>query len=458
MDKSIGILPLYLKLYDDAAPQMRAEIESFYRTIVTQFEAEGLKVVTSNICRLEDEFKQAITTFEDQNVQAIVTLHMAYSPSLESLQSLINTKLPLIILNTTPDSFFGPTQNSDRISFNHGIHGVQDMCSMLLRNDKKYHIESGHWQKSDVIQRVTNTVRAIAAANTFYGSSVGTLGESFKGMGDFQISPEDLESEYGIRTVSFSDTDTNVIEDDIAKEINYYNTFMDTSEVPEDIMQENAKVSSILRNWIKKEQLDAFTCNFLSVNKNEAIKRVPFLYASVGMYEGIGYAGEGDILTALLVGSLLKLNPETTFTEIFCPDWDNNRIFLSHMGEINPRICPETAILREKPYPYSDALPPVYTTGKCMEGKALLINLIPLGPKNFRLLICPVTLLEEDDPNFSNTVRGWMRASLPIERFLSEYSKFGGTHHSALIYNEKVETLVTFGEHLGWDTKVVGEA
>jgi L-arabinose isomerase len=457
MKISIGILPLYLKLYDEVAPEIREKIDTFYKTIVNEFQEREIKVITTEVCRLEHEFKQAVNSFEEQQVDAMVTLHLAYSPSLESIAPLIATKLPIVILNTTPDSFFGPSQNSDRILFNHGIHGVQDMCSMLLRKGKKYHIESGHWQKSDVIDRVTNTVRAIASANSFYGSKVGILGESFKGMGDFKIDPAVLEAEYGIKTVAFpaQEADADANEDEIKREIEYYRTFMDISEVPEDILQENIKVSSTLKRWAEKEELDAFTCNFLAVTRHKAIKRVPFLFAAVGMYEGRGYAGEGDILTALLVSSLLKLNSETTFTEIFCPDWDNNRLFLSHMGEINPRTCPETAKLLAKPYPYSDALPPVFTTGQCMAGEALLINLIPLNSKHFRMLICPVSLLKEKDPSFEDTVRGWMRSSLPMEQFLSEYSKAGGTHHSALIYHEKVETLKVFGEQLGWEVKVI---
>ena len=64
---------------------------------------------------------------------------------------------------------------------------------------------------------------------------------------------------------------------------------------------------------------------------------MPFLEISRLMERGIGYAGEGDVLTAALVGALMKVYAETTFTEMFCPDWKGNSIMLSHMGEIN--VC-----------------------------------------------------------------------------------------------------------------------
>ena len=42
------------------------------------------------------------------------------------------------------------------------------------------------------------------------------------------------------------------------------------------------------------------------------------------MARGIGYAGEGDLFTASLVSSLLSVFPETSFSEMFCPDWAGN--------------------------------------------------------------------------------------------------------------------------------------
>jgi len=34
------------------------------------------------------------------------------------------------------------------------------------------------------------------------------------------------------------------------------------------------------------------------------------------MSRGIGYAGEGDVLTAALTGALLSVYPDTSFTEV----------------------------------------------------------------------------------------------------------------------------------------------
>ena len=54
MKKSrIGLLPLYLKLYDDFWPEMRTQINSFYEIITDKLKDMNLDVVTVPICRIK---------------------------------------------------------------------------------------------------------------------------------------------------------------------------------------------------------------------------------------------------------------------------------------------------------------------------------------------------------------------------------------------------------------------
>ena len=139
----IGLLPLYIALYDKAAPEMRPAVEGFAREVAGLFEKQGLDVIASPVCTVEPEFKAAVASFEEGGADAIVTLHLAYSPSLESAAVLAATKLPILILNTTPTLSFVPTiEAGDGISYNHGIHGVQDMANLLIRGGKRFRIFS----------------------------------------------------------------------------------------------------------------------------------------------------------------------------------------------------------------------------------------------------------------------------------------------------------------------------
>jgi DNA-binding LacI/PurR family transcriptional regulator len=80
--------------------------EAFVGTIRDDLEKLNIEVIASPVCCVKQQFSKAVKAFEKKRVDAIVTLHLAYSPSLESVEVLAATKLPLIVLDTTPDFDF----------------------------------------------------------------------------------------------------------------------------------------------------------------------------------------------------------------------------------------------------------------------------------------------------------------------------------------------------------------
>lgn len=137
----IGYLPLYIKLYDDSNPHYRDPMVKHMRTLISMLESEGLEVVAADVCRIRPEFEAAARLFNEQDVDAVVTQHLAYSPSLESIDALLSIKAPLIVLDTTPDyELLSIAGYRSGISNNHGIHGVQDMCNLLRQHGRSYEI------------------------------------------------------------------------------------------------------------------------------------------------------------------------------------------------------------------------------------------------------------------------------------------------------------------------------
>ena len=63
--------------------------------------ARGLEVSTAPGCRWVPECKAAIKGFERASVDVLVTLHLAYSPSIESSAARAATPPPVVVLDTT---------------------------------------------------------------------------------------------------------------------------------------------------------------------------------------------------------------------------------------------------------------------------------------------------------------------------------------------------------------------
>jgi L-arabinose isomerase len=456
----IGLLGLYIELYDRSIPAARPRMDRFYIQIAAALEGAGLQVLKAPICRRQPEFAAAVRSFEKAGADALVTLHLAYSPSLESAGVLARTKLPLIVLDTTPTFDYGPAQDPNELLFNHGIHGVQDMCNLLIRNRKPFRIEAGHWQKSDVLRRVAAAVDSTRLAAAMRRSRVGRIGRPFRGMGDFAVSPKMLK-QAGIQVVAADslqlsrlvrNISANRIKAELAAVRNNFSAPKDLARS----LERSVRTGLAVRDWVREKKLTALTVNFLAVTRASGLPTIPFLEACQGMARGVGYAGEGDVLTAALVGALASVYPATTFTEMFCPDWKGNRVFLSHMGEVNPALLSGKPRLAEMPFRFTDVPPPVRVNGCLRGGAAVFVNLAPMPGNRFRLIAIPGKMLAVKGRDRSlASVHGWFQPPMPVADFLAEYSQLGGTHHAALVYGGAAAVLAGFGRLMGWDVAVV---
>ncbi|MBQ7383384.1 MAG: hypothetical protein IJV72_01150 [Clostridia bacterium] len=453
-----GFLPLYVKIYDESTPEMRVVVDKFVADTAKKLTDMGIELVCAPVCRLKNEFESAVASFESADVDFIITLHAAYSPSLESYEALCSTSLPILMLDTTYNYEFKPYSYAEGMLYNHGIHGVMDLCNLLRRNRRQYEIIAGFFGDENpdyesLKNRVMSFAKACLIKHTLSRSKIGLVGEQFEGMGDFRISFEELKDTLGIEVVKY-DVDKNielinsVTDEEIEAE---YKLDCERFEVFADRETYNfsTRASLAVRKWIEKEGLNGFSMNFKSAKKGTGFPTMPFAEASLAMSRGIGYAGEGDVLTAAFTAALMSVFDEVSFTEIFCPDWKDGSLFLSHMGEYNVALSsPEKKpVMGVKDFVFGDADNPTIVLAPFKAGRMVFISLNPVEDGGFEIFSATGDMLYTPHDNRQNTVvNGWFKPDMPLEKFLEEYSYAGGMHHAALIYGG--DTVVEVIENL----------
>lgn len=456
-----GILPFYLKLYDDVMPERRQQFLPFLTALEEGLKKQGVNTVRGEISRVRSEFIKEVKRLESEGADCIVTIHLAYSPSLEAIDALTATRLPLVILDTTMDFSFGSEVVPDRIIYNHGVHGVMDMANLLCRKLRPFMIVAGHPNNSNVLERVVTIIRAAYSAKCFSNTRALRIGSPFVGMGDFDVELKVLREKLGIKVdeVMFEkleQSSANVTERQVQNEIEQDRVRFQCL-ASEEAHKRTIRVSLGLRNLLETGEYTAFSMNFLAFNKAEGpASTIPFLEASKAMARKVGYAGEGDVLTASLVGALSRGFKEATFTEIFCPDWQRNSLFISHMGEFNVAVANDTPVLVEKPFPFTPAQHPVIAVCASRTGHVIYVNIAPITDDTFRLIIVPCEILDvKVTKEMESVIRGWIRPCCKIEDFLEKYSMYGGTHHSALVWGGSIEGLLAMSKFLGLDCKII---
>lgn len=449
-----------MDMIDRTSPQARSEFQIFIDRIIDRLKALDLHIVPSEISCKKEEFIKAINLFNKQDVDAIITLHLTYSPSLESVPVLARTRVPIIVLDTTQSYEFGPDREPGDVLYNHAIHGVQDFCNVLRRHKKKYFIEAGHWERSDVLKRIKERAIQAKMVKSFTNIRVGLLDEPLEGMGDFQVKHKVLSDSFGFNIIR-SDSEKikssikSISSGLIKEEINMDRERFDFDDIDVALYENSIKVSLALRSWIRKNNLNSFSMNVFRFAEGD-MPYIPFLEASKELAEGIGYAGEGDVLTSSLTHSIMKSYPEATFTEMFCPDWKNNSIFISHIGEGNYNLIDGRPGIISKKYALVDFKEVVVAVGRLKPGRVCMVDIAP-GPDNtFGLILIEGEMLEiKGKDNLNMTIHGWFKPGNDINEVLSKYSKAGGTHHKILVYGDAVDNISGFGEMMGWKVTIL---
>lgn len=460
----IGLLPLYLKLYDDVVPETREAFAPFLERIRDGLAARGVAVTQTPVCRLSGEIGGAVRAIEEAGADLLVTVHLAYSPSLEAVDALLGARTPIVMLDTTMHRDFGRGTDPDRIMLNHGIHGVQDLACMLRRNRRPYRVVAGHLDDPCVLDRAADLARAAAGAARLRGMRALRIGESFRGMGDFAVDARALAERLGIavdqrdqealaahvRALDAAEVDAEMARDREAFVV----------EASEDVHRRSVRAGLGLRRLLEEGGYGGFSLNFLAFDSADGpVDTVPFLEASKAMARGLGYAGEGDVLTACLVGALNSAFGRTNFTEMFCPDWSGDAVFLSHMGEFNPACAADRPRLVEKDFPWTPAHNPAVVTAAPAPGPAALVNLTPGPDDALDLIVAPVEVLgDATEAGMRDQIRGWVRPQCALGPFLERYSQLGGTHHCAIVHGGRAEAIAAFAEYAGLGCNLIDGA
>ena len=96
-------------------------------------------------------------------------------------------------------------------------------------------------------------------------------------------------------------------------------------------------------------------------------------------------------------------------------------------------------------------------------GPAVLVNLAPGPADTFGVLAAAVEVLPETPPGappadttpLREQIRGWIRPDRPVAEFLEDYSRHGGTHHSALVMGVSMEAIEAFALFAGLEFRRV---
>ena len=180
-----ALLPLYLRLYDDVAPEIKRKLLPMAEGVAGLLRESAEVTVLPVTCKPED-VRHAEEAIKAGDVDCVVILHLAYSPSLLSAGMLAAAGKPILIIDTTFDEGF-EAMSGDYLLKNHGIHGVMDFASVLRSMDVRFCVCAGYYRDGDFRRKLRQKLRLMEAVARFRNQKIAITGRPFDMMGDFAV-------------------------------------------------------------------------------------------------------------------------------------------------------------------------------------------------------------------------------------------------------------------------------
>jgi L-arabinose isomerase len=459
----VGFIPATLSLYDELDPKIRVSLTEFASQVQDVLnKTSPLKVEFAPVSAHRGEFQKHCNSFEQRGFDLLVLAHFSYSPSGEIIEALVNTQLPILLWPAQQVQKIDAAFDQQTMLLNHAVHGTQDLANMLRRNHKPFGILHEHFRHPEFIPKLTEWAAAAQAIRAMKQSKPLVLGGHFDQMLDLQLDGEDFLTEFGVKGLDvsldeFATIAENIRIEDIRQKLQEYQTRFDWDSQLDAILRIKAiRHELALRQLLSTKKSKAIGINFKTTCQHPRISDSLHFAAGILMAEGIGYAGEGDWVTAMLQHGLRSIIETTSFSEIFSVGYTDNRLLLLHWGEGNidmarnkPRVCCSSCKMNDGNAEFA-----IFNFEFAPSSEATLINLNTSDRSKGQMITVSGSIEPDSLPLLSGPRAIFKpRKTSDVRELLDSYAYSGGSHHLVLVSGNHAGVLGKIAKLARWEYK-----
>ena len=393
----------------------------------------------------------------------IITWMHTFSPAKMWIHGLKLLRKPLLHLHTQFQREIPWSEiDMDFMNLNQSAHGDREFGYIMARMKKPRKIVVGHWEDSDVHERIAVWMRVCAAWDDAQSMRILRFGDN---MNNVAVTDGDrIEAEmtlgYHVDYYPVGDLANEVAqttESEIDVLVSKYEAQYDFApEAAKEGLQhgqvrEAARIEVAMRKILQATQAKAFTTNFDALH---GLNQLPGLASQRLMNDDYGFGAEGDWKTAALVRTLKVmaqgLPGGTSFLEDYVYHFKGKGAILqAHMLEICPSIAGDKPRVEVHPLGIGGKANPARLVFTAHEGAGLAATVVDMGNR-FRMIVNQVDCVkpEANLPKLP-VARAFWTPQPDLKTAAHAWILAGGTHHTAFSYSLTREYIEDYAEIAG---------
>lgn len=432
----IGFLGIMQELYDKMLPGITERQEGYAREVAGRL-AGVADVIFPKAARCREDIEEVLAGFAGK-VDGILIVNLTYGPGLRLVNAFRDLSTPLMLANIQPEPGVTKAWDMGDLTYNQGVHGMQDTANSLLHLGKKFTVWSGDWKEDEFVSAFETFAVAAHTVAVMRKAKIALIGR-MPGMGDILSDPHGFMRKLGPQVDnmgmgSIAAEMAKVTKDEIDAVLDYCKTnFEMDPKLTAPQLEEAAKIQVAITKVLEKGGYDAFSLYFNEIGFDGRFKQTHMMAASNLMAEGYGYSAEGDSNAASLMVAGRAIAPDPHFTEMYAMDFALDAALQSHMGEGNWKVARKDRKpkLIDRPLGIGGLDNPPTVLFQAEPGPATLVSLVTLG-EHYRLVVAQGTILDTEELPTVEMPYFFFKPDSGVKQCLNGWLKNGGTHHQVL--------------------------
>ena len=230
----------------------------------------------------------------------------------------------------------------------------------------------------------------------------------------------------------------------------YRREFKVDDNIDDATLHKTAQGEATLRSLMETHHSHACGINFQTLCNHPQIGDALHVAASRLMAQGLGYAGEGDWVTASFVYALQQGARCAGFSEMFTVDYVHQRLLLRHWGEANlamARTQPDLMTSNLRDTRQSQFLVVGF---EYHPGPATLLNLNSTPDQDGQIITIVGQIAQEPLDRSLGPRALFEPARTDVGTLLDDYAYAGGSHHLVLVPGDVRSMIDKVARLTGW--------
>ena len=346
----IGLFGIGLDTYWPQFPGLKERLEGYLSTVEQKLSQIHPEIVNAGLVDTTDKAFQAGKIFKSEDVDLIFLYVTTYALSSTVLPVVQRAKVPVIILNLSPEAAINYTafnSMSDRTKMTGewlsycSPCSVPEIANVFNRVGIKFHQITGMLNEDEECwNEVSEWVEAAKVAHIMAYNRMGCMGHYYSGMLDIYT---DLTQQYAyfgghielIEVEELASLRKEVSKLEMENRLKLFNEIFDVqSDCPKDEMEKAAITSVALDKLVAKHQLGSMAYYYKgtgNIENEEAIASI-ILGNSLLTANGIPVAGEYEIKNVQAMKIMDSFGAGGSFTEYYAMDFNEDLVLMGHDG------------------------------------------------------------------------------------------------------------------------------